>query len=123
NLQLTSCVEVTTTFQGVCQASFQPASTTSTKKKKKGKKAKISRAGLHAASPLPQINVPNIQDLLPQLDPSQEQSPESTPPDSGGNSTTTTPEQDQSRQPTTTTQAVSMREASMFLQFLLGGGA
>jgi phospholipid/cholesterol/gamma-HCH transport system substrate-binding protein len=124
NLQLTSCVEVTTTFQGVCQASFAPASTTSTtKKKKKGKKAKISKAGLHAASPLPQINVPNIQDLLPQLDPNQQQSPESTPPDTGGDSTTTTPEPDQSNQPTTTNQAVSMREASMFLQFLLGGGA
>jgi hypothetical protein len=65
---------------------------------------------------LPHIDVPNLQDILPQLAPEQ-----STPPD-----TQTTPDQGPQDGTTTTTpdsNAVSMKQASMFLQFLLGGGA
>ena len=125
NLQLTSCVEIAVTVQSGCEAFFRSSSTPApTKKKKKGKKAKVRKAGIRSTSPIPQVNVPNIQDLLPQLaPPDQGQSPDSSGSDSGGGTTTTTP--DQNNQDTTTTgdQAVSMREASMFLDFLLGGGA
>ncbi len=122
NLQLTSCVEVSEIPQGVCKATFEQATTTSTKKKK-GKKAKISKAGIHSASPLPQVNVPNLQDLIPQIA-APEQTP-TTPDDSGSGAepgtTTTTPDQGDNSSPDS--HAVSMNEAQMFLQFLLGGGA
>ena len=130
NLQLTSCVEIAVTVQSGCEAFFRSSSTptTPTKKKKgkKAKKAKVRKAGIHSLSPIPQVNVPNIQDLVPQLQPGQGQSPDSSNPDSSSGTTTTTPEEQDGNQGTTTTaggQAVSMREASMFLQFLLGGGA
>jgi ABC-type transport system involved in resistance to organic solvents, periplasmic component len=129
NLQLSTCVEVVATPAGGCQAFWTQAgsSGTTTTKKKKGKKAKKSKVrkakgGLRSASPLPQVNVPNIQQLIPQLSPDQSQrAPEGAPSDG----TTTTPQENQG---TTTTQPsgrqdVSMNEAQMFLQFLLGGGA
>jgi phospholipid/cholesterol/gamma-HCH transport system substrate-binding protein len=123
NLQLTSCVEVSDTFQDVCQSSFKSAPAPTKTKKKKSKKAKISKAGIHAASPLPQVNVPNLQDLIPQIAPG----PTPTTPDGSGSgadpgTTTTTPD-DQSGKNSPDSQAVSMNEAQMFLQFLLGGGA
>jgi phospholipid/cholesterol/gamma-HCH transport system substrate-binding protein len=120
NLQLTSCVEVAATLQSGCEAFFQPPTAPTTPEKKGGKavrKAK-AKAKLRAQSPLPQVDVPNLQDLLPQLDPEQ-----AAPPD-----TTTTPEE-QAPEPGTGTgttpdpNAVSMKQASMFLRFLLGGGA
>ena len=126
NLQLTSCVEVADNFQSVCQATFPPASSSATtKKKKKGKKAKVSRAGIHSASPLPQINVPKIQDLIPQLSPQRTPAaPDGSGSGSGsGSGTTTTTPQDQQGEHSPQSQAVSMNEAQMFLQFLLGGGA
>jgi phospholipid/cholesterol/gamma-HCH transport system substrate-binding protein len=122
NLQLTSCVEVSDFAQSVCQATFPAATSPAapTKKSKKAKKSKIRKSGLRSASPLPQINVPNIQQLIPQLSPDQGQT---VPPASG---TETTPQQEEQNPDQTTTpdgKAVSMNEAQMFLQFLLGGGA
>jgi phospholipid/cholesterol/gamma-HCH transport system substrate-binding protein len=126
NLQLTSCVEVAVSVQSGCEAFFRPTTTTpAPKPKKKGKKAKVRKAGVRPASPIPQINVPNIGSLIPRLNPDQGTTTtpdESTPPDSGtGDTTTTTPQQDETQ--TSGKQAVSMRRAAMFLQFLLGGGA
>jgi phospholipid/cholesterol/gamma-HCH transport system substrate-binding protein len=125
NLQLTSCVEIADNFQSACQASFPPASTTATttKKKKKGKKAKAAKARLRSASPLPQIDVPNLQELIPQLTPDQDQAPDSSGSGSDSGTNTTTPQDGTSEQQAPANQPVSMREASMFLQFLLGGGA
>jgi phospholipid/cholesterol/gamma-HCH transport system substrate-binding protein len=121
NLQLTACVEVSVTEQSGCEGLFQPpAPPTSTEQKKaQGKKAvRKAKAKLRAQSPLPQVNVPNLQDLLPQPAPEQ-----AAPPD-----TTTTPEQEEEApEPGTGTtpdpNSVSMKQASMFLRFLLGGGA
>ncbi|MDX6607048.1 MAG: hypothetical protein QOD14_1588 [Solirubrobacterales bacterium] len=118
DLQLSSCVEVASTVQPGCEAFFSQNSASAPpkkKKKKKGKKAKVSKAGLRSASPVPQVNVPNIQQLIPQLNPGQTQT---TP-----HGTTTTPQPDQSRNQSPNKNAVSMNEAQMFLQFLLGGGA
>jgi phospholipid/cholesterol/gamma-HCH transport system substrate-binding protein len=123
NLQLTSCVELADNFQSACQASFPPQSAPATKKKKKKSKKAVrkARARLRSASPLPPINVPNLQDLLPQINPEQGQAPDSTGSDSG--TTTTTPQGDTTTQDAAGSKAVSMRQASLFLQFLLGGGA
>ena len=124
NLQLTSCVEVAVSVQSGCEAFFRsPSTPTATKKKKKKAKAKVSKKRLRPASPLPQVNVPNIGDLIPQLvQPDQGEEPDTRGSDSG-DGTTTTPDNQTDQGTTTTNQAVSMREASMFLQFLLGGGA
>jgi len=115
NLQLTSCVEIAATVQSGCGATFGPGTTTvAKKKKKKGRKAvRKARAKLGASSPLPQVDVPNLQDLLPQLAPEQgtPEAPEEGTPDDG-----TDQKQDQPND-------VSMKQASLFLQFLLGGGA
>jgi phospholipid/cholesterol/gamma-HCH transport system substrate-binding protein len=126
NLQLTSCVEVAVSVQSGCEAFFRPtetaAPTTQKKKSKKAKKSKIRKSGLRSASPLPQIDVPDIQQLIPQLSPPDQS--QTTPGGTHSDGTTTTPQENQD---TTTTPAgpqdVSMNEAQMFLQFLLGGGA
>jgi phospholipid/cholesterol/gamma-HCH transport system substrate-binding protein len=122
NLQLTSCVEVAVTIQSGCEAFFRPSTTPTTTKKKKGKKAiRKARAKLRPKSPLPQINVPNLQDLVPQLVPGGQ----STTPDRSGQdgTTTTTPNPDQDRPNGSDPPDVNMNEASLFLNFLLGGGA
>ena len=128
NLQLTSCVELTDVFQDICNATFKSTTPTQSKKKK-GKKskakaaAKKTKGSLRSASPLPPINVPNLQDLLP---PATQTTPEGTQPPADTGTTTTTPDsapKQGSDSTTTTTQDVSLRRASMFLQFLLGGGA
>jgi hypothetical protein len=129
NLQLSTCVEIVATPAGGCEAFWQPSSagsgTTKKKKTKKARKTRAAKAKLRPASPLPHIDVPNLQDLLPQPPPDQGESPETpqTPgsSDGGSGTTTTTPDDATPQQPGN--QAVSMREASMFLQFLLGGGA
>ena len=127
NLQLTSCVEIAVTVQSGCEAFFRPSSTAPTTKKKKKRKAKVSKSGIHAASPIPQVNVPNVQDLIPQLLPPEQTqpAPEGSGSDSssGSGTTTTTPQDSSQDKQVPGDQAVSMRQASMFLQFLLGGGA
>jgi phospholipid/cholesterol/gamma-HCH transport system substrate-binding protein len=123
NLQLTSCVEVASSLQSGCEAFFRPATTTPAPTKKKSKKAKKSKARkgkLRSASPLPQVDVPNIQQLIPQLNPD---SGHSTPEGSPSDGTTTTPQENQDTNEPTGRQDVSMNEAQMFLNFLLGGGA
>jgi len=127
NLQLTSCVEVAVSIQSGCEAFFRDSSTgTAPPTKKKSKKAKVSKAGIHSLSPIPQVDVPNIQDLIPQLSPETPTTPTTptTPDEPGsGSGTTTTPQDDQDGKQAPDPQAVSMNEAQMFLQFLLGGGA
>jgi phospholipid/cholesterol/gamma-HCH transport system substrate-binding protein len=126
NLQLTSCVEVAVTVQSGCEAFFRPAAAAPAPTKKKGKKSKArkAKARLRPTSPLPQVDVPNIQQLIPQLTPDQGRTtPGGTSSDSPpSDGTTTTPQENQDRKQGGR-QDVSMNEASMFLQFLLGGGA
>jgi phospholipid/cholesterol/gamma-HCH transport system substrate-binding protein len=128
NLQLTSCVEVAVTVQSGCEAFFRPTSApATTKKKKKGKKAvRKARARLRPGNPnlpLPPIDVPDLSELLPQAPPEEATSPDE--PGSGGDTgtTTTTPDSETGKEQTTGDQAMSMRRATMFLNFLLGGGA
>jgi phospholipid/cholesterol/gamma-HCH transport system substrate-binding protein len=127
NLQLSTCVELVPIPAGGCEAFWQPAPTSSSgtkkKKSKKATKTRAAKAKLKSASPLPHIDVPNLQDLLPPATVEPSQTP--GPTDNGSGTTTTTTPDD-----TTTTrsqepgnQAVSMKSARMFLNFLLGGGA
>ena len=119
NLQLSTCVEIVPIPAGGCEAFFGAGASTpppQKKRKKKGRKAvRKAEAQLRSRSPLPQVDVPNLEQLIPQLAPEQ-----------GGLPDTTTPEAQPPEDSTGTTpdpNAVSMRQASMFLQFLLGGGA
>ena len=125
NLQITACQQYQPTVFSGCEAFFQHTSAPSAapkKKKKKASKTRSAKAKLRPASPLPHIDVPNLQDLLPQPAPDQGESSEPpSPSDGGSETTTTTPNHPPRQQPGN--QPVSMREASMFLQFLLGGGA
>jgi ABC-type transporter Mla subunit MlaD len=127
NLQLTSCVEVAVTVQSGCEAFFRPTTTTTPTKKKKGKKAvRKARAHLRPRLPLPPIDVPDLNELLPQPTPDQSAPSDESGSGSGSDSgtTTTTPQGDTGKEQTTPTkQAVSMKSARMFLNFLLGGGA
>jgi phospholipid/cholesterol/gamma-HCH transport system substrate-binding protein len=125
NLQLSTCVELVPIPAGGCEAFWQPASTSTsgTKKGKKAKKTRKAKAKIRSTSPLPHIDVPNLQELLPPAPSEPSQAP--APSDQGSGTTTTTTPDD-----TTTTksqepgdQAVSMKGARMFLNFLLGGGA
>ena len=126
NLQLSTCVELVPMPAGGCEAFWQPAATGSggakKKKSKKARKTRAAKAKLRSSSPLPHVDVPNLQDLLPPPAVEPGEAPDST--DNGSGTTTTTP------QDTTTTrseepgdQAVSMKSARMFLNFLLGAGA
>jgi phospholipid/cholesterol/gamma-HCH transport system substrate-binding protein len=129
NLQLTACVEISVTRQSGCEATWPvPVAPTTTKKKgKKAKKAvRKARARIRPGNPnlpLPPIDVPDLSELLPPAAPDQ-----GTPPDESGSggdtgTTTTTPGSDTGKEQTTGDQAMSMRRATMFLNFLLGGGA
>jgi phospholipid/cholesterol/gamma-HCH transport system substrate-binding protein len=130
NLQLTSCVEVASTVQSGCEAFFRPSAAPAPTTKKKSKKAKKAvrkaRARLRGL-PLPPIDVPDLSQLLPQATQQQQQQHQgsSDEPGSGSDSgtTTTTPDGDTSTEQPHANQAVSMRSAQMFLNFLLGGGA
>jgi phospholipid/cholesterol/gamma-HCH transport system substrate-binding protein len=119
NLQLTACVEVSTTTQFGCEAVFPESSAPTTDQEttqKKGRKAvRKARAKLRSRSPLPQVDLPNLQELIPQPAPEPGAAPETTTPDEGSQDapTGTTPDPNE----------VSMKQASMFLRFLLGGGA
>ncbi len=129
NLQLTSCVEVASSVQSGCEAFFRPTTTaaaTKTKKSKKSKKAvRKARARLRGL-PLPPINVPDLSQLLPQAPQQESQAPSSgsgSESDSGTTTTTPAPDGDTSTDQPRSDDAVSMRSAQMFLNFLLGGGA
>ena len=71
-----------------CEAFFQhtsaPSAATKKKKKKKASKTRSAKAKLRSASPLPHIDVPNLQDLLPQPAPDQGESTEPPSPSDGG---------------------------------------
>jgi hypothetical protein len=124
NLQLTSCVEVAVSIQSGCEANFPKATPATSTKKKKGKKSvRKAKARLRSASPLPPIDVPNLQQLIPQLTPDQGQPSGDSGSGSDSGTTTTTPQGDTNKDQAPGNQAVSMKGASMFLQFLLGGGA
>jgi ABC-type transporter Mla subunit MlaD len=130
NLQLTSCVEVAVTVQSGCEAFFRPSATPAPTQKK-GKKA-TRKAGAQIRSgnpnlPLPPIDVPDLSQLLPPPAPSDQGREPSdgaaSGSDSGSGTTTTIPDTGTSSEPETGKQAVSMKSARMFLNFLLGGGA
>jgi phospholipid/cholesterol/gamma-HCH transport system substrate-binding protein len=142
NLLLTTCVEVSASVQTTCQSSFKPPSTTTTNKKKKKKKSRkrtLKAAGVHQAqpSPIPPIDIPNPGEFIPQLQPPSDQpAPPSGEAPVGPGKSANPSQQSQPTDPNASTRArllaslgpggarnMSLQEANLFLQFLLGGGA
>jgi phospholipid/cholesterol/gamma-HCH transport system substrate-binding protein len=139
NLQLSSCVEVSAVVTSGCEAFFRPPTTSTTskkKKKKKSKKATLRASGVsqqpQPASPIPPIDIPDVSKLIPQLQPTPPS--EQAPPDSkssspSGQSETTTGPNASARARLLASRLgpgarnMSLRDANLFLQFLLGGGA
>jgi phospholipid/cholesterol/gamma-HCH transport system substrate-binding protein len=141
NVQVTSCIDVSAVILQGCEAFFQNTTGQTNKKKKKKKKsrkAKLRAAGVAPppaqSSPVPPIQIPPIDQLIPELGP--------TPPDTGA--PPGEPDQPQGQDqpqsaPSTDTSAyahalaatlrsgstrpMSVKDANLFLQFLLGGGA
>jgi phospholipid/cholesterol/gamma-HCH transport system substrate-binding protein len=148
NLQISNCVEVSPLVIPGCEAFFRDTGTTKAKKKKKKKRSRKAKAKLRAggvappaqSSPIPPVEIPPIDQLIPELSP--------TPP------TETTPAEPSQPQPepqpepqnkgegrgkkatdsayaqalaarlsSTSAKDMSIKDASLFLQFLLGGGA
>jgi phospholipid/cholesterol/gamma-HCH transport system substrate-binding protein len=151
NLQISNCVEVSALVIPGCEAFFQDTGTTQTQKKKKKKKRsrkakKLRAAGVAPpppaqtspqASPIPPVEIPPIDQLLPELTPTPP-SPEEPPaetdqpgqPQQQGEEGTTPSDQNAAYTQTLAarlnpaySRGMSMRDASLFLQFLLGGEA
>jgi phospholipid/cholesterol/gamma-HCH transport system substrate-binding protein len=125
DLQLTPCVEIAVSVQSGCESFFRPSTTPTKTKKKKGKKSvRKAKAHLRPTLPIPPINVPNLQQLLPQpTTPDQSEPSDGSGNGSGSGTTTTTPDSGTGTTTTSGKQDVSMKSARMFLNFLLGGGA
>jgi phospholipid/cholesterol/gamma-HCH transport system substrate-binding protein len=127
-IQISPCQEYQPVLYSGCEAVFLHVPTQTTKKKKKKKKSRKAKASAKLSPqlspgidvnpqsgviPVPQI--PDIQNLIPPLE---------TAPQDGS---TATPEQQGEQKPgekgATGPQGLSMKDADMFLQFLLGSGA
>ena len=131
NLQLTSCVEVVRHVRSPAARPSSAQATPPPPTKKKEQEGQVSRKGGASAGArrCPRSNVPNLQDLTPAAH-RPDQTPTTTdarrlrrgppaptparPPPTPG-----APARSRRRRP----HAISMNEAQMFLQFLLGGGA
>jgi phospholipid/cholesterol/gamma-HCH transport system substrate-binding protein len=148
NLQISNCVEVSAVVIPGCEAFFQDTGTTGgkkKKKKKKSKKAKRARARLRAggiappqepppaqSSPIPPVQVPPIEELLPDLSPTpptettptEPAEPEGKGKGEGldGKSESAYTQALAATLQSGSTSSMSMEDASMFLEFLLGGG-
>ena len=125
NLQLTACVEIASGRQSGCEATWPaaPAPVAKTKKKKGKKAVRKARARIRPSLPLPPIDVPDLSELLPQAPADENGEDTSGENGSGSDSGTTTTTPDESGATEQGKQAVSMKSARMFLNFLLGGGA
>ena len=125
-----NCTDIDSQVFPSCEAFFVRSATTPTKKKKKKKKssaARVPESGL-APSP-PTAPLPPIEEVIPELDPPEEEPSETTPTEP-----TDPPEEEpgpaddgaaaagQSRD-ASSDDTVTMQEASLLLQFLLGGSS
>jgi hypothetical protein len=138
---VTSCINVSAIVLQGCEAFFQKTAQTKTKKKKKkrSRKAKAKlRAGAVAppaqSSPIPPIAIPPIDQLIPDISPtppSTETPPAEPDQPQGKDEGQGAPPKDSTayaqalaatlRSPSGN--EMSIRDARVFLQFLLGGNA
>ena len=125
-----NCTDIDSQVFPSCEAFFVRSATTPTKKKKKKKKssaARVPESGL-APSP-PTAPLPPIEEVIPELDPPEEEPTETTPTEptdppaeEPGPADDGAAAAGQSRD-ASSDDAVTMQEASLLLQFLLGGSS
>ena len=125
-----NCLDVFVAVSNECAAFFPHTGTTSTDTKKKKKKGKAAGPESSLEQTLP---LPPIQEIIPELDPPEEEPTETTPtepsdpaeapgPSAEGNPSGSA-DGSQSRAAAAGDDTVTMQEASMLLQFLLGGSS
>ena len=131
-----NCLDILTVVSLECAAFFfhddDSSSTKKKKKKKKGKAAAVTPGGSGLAPAAPGSRCPRVEEVIPELDPARggadrdhahradrprPRSP--TRREEGGEAAAAQPRP--APRPTATT--VTMREASLLLQFLLGGSS
>ena len=129
NLQVTNCTDVSSFVVQGCEATFiQNTGTTSGQKK--SKKSALKASGMGSAqpsvpqpsvpqpsvpqptAPIPPIDVPEIKQLIPGLSQPSDEASQPAPPDGPNDG----------RQPEVHGDQVSLKDASVFLRFLLGSG-
>jgi phospholipid/cholesterol/gamma-HCH transport system substrate-binding protein len=131
-VQRSSCLDVVTTFSPSCAAVFtQTGSTTPTKKKKK-KKSAAAKAPKKLV-PGEATPVPEIEQVIPELDPEEPEETTPTEPDPAEPTDPDDPDAESGDDPNAAEARaarngrnpddITMQDASMLLQFLLGGGA
>ena len=127
NVQVTNCIEVSSIVLQGCEAFFRDTGPVqSQKKKKKGKKSALKAsiappqpsAQLQPSVPIPPIDIPDLGQLIPPLTQPNDGAPQSATPGSEGDQQSQQ-QQDQAK----AADQVSLRDASLFLDFLLGSGA
>jgi hypothetical protein len=127
NIQVTNCTDVSSFVVQGCEATFiQDTGTTSGQgKKTKSRKSALKASGISSAqpsvpqpsvpqptAPIPPIDVPEINQLIPGLSQPSDEAPQPAPPDGPNDG----------RQPEAHADQVSLKDASLFLRFLLGSG-
>ena len=124
-----SCLDVKAEVVGACAASFQGSSASSATKKSSA--AKAPRSGLEPAAPTEPP--PAVEEVIPELDPEDEEPAETTPTEPADPSEEPDPSDEENPEgsvsanrstgPGANGDTVTMHEASMLLQFLLGGSS
>ena len=125
NVQVTNCIDVSAIVLQGCEAFFRDTGPTqSQKKKKKGKKSALKASiapsqppAQQPAAPIPPIDIPDLGDLIAPLTQPDGGAPQPAPGGQGDQ------RQQQGEEPRPDASQVSLREASLFLDFLLGSGA
>ena len=129
-----NCLDILTVVSLECAAFFfQEGGTSSQPKKKKKGKAAVVPGGSGLKPNLPEQPLPPVDEVIPELDPEGEEPTETTPTEPAEPDPADEPgpaDQGEQGEPASATQAraangdeVTMREASMLLQFLLGGSS
>jgi hypothetical protein len=123
NVQVTNCTDVSSFVVQGCEATFiQDTGTTSGNQQKKSKKSTALKAsGIRSAqpsvpqptAPIPPIDVPEIDQLIPGPTQPSDEGSQPTPPDGPTDG----------RQPAAPADQISLKDASVFLRFLLGNGS
>ena len=124
-----SCLDVKAEVVGACAATFQGASSSSATKQSSA--AKAPRSGLEPAAPTEPP--PAVEEVIPELDPEDEEPAETTPTEPADPSEEPDPSDEENPEgsvsanrstgPGANGDTVTMHEASMLLQFLLGGSS
>ena len=126
-----SCLDVKAEVVGACAAFFAHSTGSAQTKNGKSKAAEAPRARLEPSAP--EQPLPPVEEVIPELDPEDEEPTETTPTEPADPSEEPDPSDEENPEgsvsanrstgPGANGDTVTMQEASMLLQFLLGGSS